>query len=164
MVSCTLCASHFHLVSLLLTHIRLVHADQPSFRIQCNLQGCKRTFKKFTVYRNHIYHFHDTHTLEDSSSNGEVGSGGPENLSETEDGTTSEVISPDDNTSGQSPTGFSHVSPDELKDAAARWVLKTSECHKIPQSTMDDIISDVQSLFSTGLPMHFQLEYVLCIH
>ena len=43
----------------MLTHIRLEHADQLNFRIQCNLQGCKRTFKKFTVYRNHIYHYHD---------------------------------------------------------------------------------------------------------
>ena len=28
-----------------------------------NMQGCKRTFKKFTVYRNHVYAFHDTYSL-----------------------------------------------------------------------------------------------------
>lgn len=44
----------------LMTHIRLLHADDPNFMIQCNRQGCKRTFRKFTVYRNHIYAFHDT--------------------------------------------------------------------------------------------------------
>ena len=46
--------------SQLMTHIRLLHADDPNFVIQCNRQGCKRTFRKFTVYRNHIYAFHGT--------------------------------------------------------------------------------------------------------
>lgn len=47
-------------LSHLMTHIRLVHADDPHFSIQCGFQGCSRTFKKFTVYRNHVYSFHDT--------------------------------------------------------------------------------------------------------
>ena len=48
----------------LLSHIRLTHADSPHFLIQCNLQGCKRTFRKFTVYHNHIYLYHDTVSIE----------------------------------------------------------------------------------------------------
>lgn len=44
----------------LMAHIRLLHADDPNFMIQCNRQGCKRTFRKFTVYKNHVYAFHDT--------------------------------------------------------------------------------------------------------
>lgn len=48
----------------LMTHIRVMHADEPQFMIQCNLQGCKRTFRKFTVYRNHVYAFHDTSTVD----------------------------------------------------------------------------------------------------
>ena len=46
-------------ISQLVAHIRLTHSDDPGFCIQCNLQGCKRTFKKFTVYRNHVYSYHD---------------------------------------------------------------------------------------------------------
>ena len=46
--------------SQLMTHIKLMHADHPNFMIQCNQQGCKRTFRKFTLYRNHIYAFHGT--------------------------------------------------------------------------------------------------------
>ena len=42
------------------------------------------------------------------------------------------------------------LSIDKLQDAAARWILKTSECHKVPQSVMDNIISDVRGLFDTG--------------
>ena len=47
-----------------MTHIRLVHADDPHFIIKCSFQGCTRTFRKFTVYRNHVYSFHDTTVLE----------------------------------------------------------------------------------------------------
>ena len=58
---CSLCgevtaAKHAQLMA----HIRLLHADDPNFMIQCNRQGCKRTFRKFTVYKNHVYAFHDT--------------------------------------------------------------------------------------------------------
>ena len=44
----------------LMARIRLLHADDPNFMIQCNRQGCKRTFRKFTVYKNHVYAFHGT--------------------------------------------------------------------------------------------------------
>ena len=44
----------------LMTHIRVLHADNPNFIIQCNRQGCRRTFRNFSVYKNHIYAFHDT--------------------------------------------------------------------------------------------------------
>ena len=47
-----------------MTHIRLVHADDPHFIIQCSFQGCTRTFRKFTVYRNHVYACHDTTVLD----------------------------------------------------------------------------------------------------
>lgn len=45
---------------MLLAHIRIAHSNDAGFSIQCNLQGCQRTFKRFTTYRNHIYNFHDT--------------------------------------------------------------------------------------------------------
>ena len=52
----------------LMTHIRVMHADDPQFLIQCNLQGCRRTFRKFTVYRNHVYGFHDSTLHEEADS------------------------------------------------------------------------------------------------
>lgn len=67
MLICPLCGD-VRVVALhhLMTHIRVMHADDPNFMIQCSLQGCKRTFRKFTVYRNHVYAFHDISTLHDS--------------------------------------------------------------------------------------------------
>ena len=57
----------------LMTHIRLLHADDPNFLIQCNRQGCKRTFRKFTVYKNHVYTFHDTTDTDDLSASARSG-------------------------------------------------------------------------------------------
>ena len=37
----------------------MIHTDEPSFHIQCNLQGCQRTFRKFGMFRNHVYSVHD---------------------------------------------------------------------------------------------------------
>lgn len=63
-MQCSLCVSQFSTLPMLLKHIRLVHADRPDFNLQCNLQGCKRTFKQFSTYRNHIYQRHDLSCFE----------------------------------------------------------------------------------------------------
>ena len=39
-------------------------ADEPNFQIQCNFQGCTQAYKKFTVYRNHIYQYHNASRLD----------------------------------------------------------------------------------------------------
>ena len=143
MVSCCLCISRFHSLSLLLTHIRLEHADQPNFHIQCHLQGCQRTFKKFTAYRNHIYQYHDTLSLDDEP-----------NVNSEDDNTDPADTLFDEDFQHESTSTAKHkslcLSIDKLQDAAVCWILKTSECHKVPQSVMDDIISDVRGLFDTG--------------
>lgn len=62
---CSLCAGQFATLPMLLKHIRLIHADKPNFHLQCNLQGCKRTFKQFSTYRNHIYQHDDVSSIAD---------------------------------------------------------------------------------------------------
>ena len=48
----------------LLRHIHLLHFGTPGFTaLKCNLDGCQRTFKKFTVFRNHIYQIHSDSQL-----------------------------------------------------------------------------------------------------
>ena len=44
--------------SKLLSHVRLVHADDPDFKINCKLEGCCHTFTRFQTYRNHVYTYH----------------------------------------------------------------------------------------------------------
>ena len=76
MFLCPVCGIAFvPMLSQLMTHIRLIHADDPHFVIQFNLQGCKRTFGKFTVYRNHVYAYHDTSSFFQNASSGAINSG-----------------------------------------------------------------------------------------
>ena len=36
----------------------MAHADESSFTIQCNFQGCRRTFRKFNTFKLHLSTFH----------------------------------------------------------------------------------------------------------
>lgn len=45
---------------------------------------------------------------------------------------------------------------ESMRKAAALWILKTREVHKIPLSVMDNIISDVQGLFQSALTHLYQ--------
>ena len=74
----------------LMTHIRVMHADDPNFMIQCDRQGCKRTFRKFAVYRNHIYAFHDT--TEDTGETSDHANVDPSITNEHQDTSSGEVF------------------------------------------------------------------------
>ena len=56
---CSLCAEfEATKLSALVVHIRIVHSDNPNFGIQCTFEGFCRTFRKFPLYRNHLYMYH----------------------------------------------------------------------------------------------------------
>lgn len=62
---CPLCSvPAFTNLKRLLRHIKLKHAEESSFSIQCNFQGCKRTFKKFSTFKGHLSNFHTTLELD----------------------------------------------------------------------------------------------------
>lgn len=119
----------------LMSHIRLIHADEPNFRIDCTLQGCCRTFKNFHTYRNHIYAFHSTST-------GSL----PQQV------TVSVADDDDDNDVGED-----QLEPDTplqscevavpLQRSAAIWTLKVRDVYSLPQSTTEQILKDVDSLY-----------------
>lgn len=152
----SLCGSRFPSVSLLLTHIRLEHANHRRFLIQCNLQGCRRTFRKFTVYRNQIYQFHDPLSLNDDSipETEEDGSSNLHTYVPTPVPTSSILEGKDCEMEVDSCATTEPEAASSLHCAAAKWTQKTRECHRIPQSVMEDIIADVQILFDTGYCFH----------
>ena len=149
MITCPLCpGTSFSTVQTLLKHIRITHSDRADFLIQCNLQGCKRTFRNFKSYENHIHTFHDLGALD-------VESPAASNESELEGGDNIDPGASAVYNSSPEETGELidvNLSPEsQLQRAAATWILKTRECHRIPVSVMDAIISDVQSLFQLAL-------------
>ena len=58
----------------LLRHIRLSHSDQECFTIQCNFQGCCRTFQNLRTFENHIYAYHNVSEVRNVSREEESGS------------------------------------------------------------------------------------------
>lgn len=48
----------FRKLSDYLGHIRLFHAHQPNFKIDCGLNGCRRSFVKLHTFRKHISDWH----------------------------------------------------------------------------------------------------------
>lgn len=122
-----------------LKHIHLYHAHEPGLNITCGLSGCTRSFTNFYTYRDHVYAYHGDRDMSQlvptdvhSGDHGGVGSSG-------EDYTT-------DREETQSPS-----SDDVLQRAAAMWILKTKEKHRIPQSSMEAIIRDVQGFLQLVL-------------
>lgn len=121
---CQLCGFVAPTLTYLLQHIRQVHAYLPGFQISCGLSGCQRTFKSFAVYRNHVYGFHgEFESIIMQSTTG---------ITEDEQMDLSENVST-----------VNSVDNDRRRRAAATWILKVQEQHKIPQSTMEEILKDV---------------------
>ena len=55
---CPLCVFVAASLSLILSHLRLVHASDPGFNVTCGITGCVRTFKSFCALYQHIYRKH----------------------------------------------------------------------------------------------------------
>ena len=41
-----------------LSHLRLVHANEPRFVVQCGIGGCSYTARSFSAFYSHIYRKH----------------------------------------------------------------------------------------------------------
>ena len=134
----------------LLGHLRLLHFGTPGFRtIQCNLDGCRKTFRKYAVYRNHIYEYH-SHKI---SLNVPVSS-------EENNSTLVPVLSSssfehqqnnDQDIDYDNDLEISTHSTECMQRAAAIWVLKVQEVCRLPQSTTEKIMQDVSALYEAAL-------------
>ena len=41
-----------------MSHLRLVHAKDPSFNIMCGVDACREVFKAFSAFNSHVYRHH----------------------------------------------------------------------------------------------------------
>ena len=143
-MKCPLCCEYnFRALSEFLRHVRLSHADKPNFHLQCNLQGCSRTYASFESYRNHIYNYHDTSIIvtdHDCLVNLEENSNS--NLLDSTSTSDDRNVSEEDS----AETGIV-----DMQKASAVWILKTRELHRLPLSVMDAVMVDIQSLYDMSL-------------
>ena len=146
MKKCQICEFVAPNLKFLLKHIRQVHADRPGFHITCLLSGCQRTFRKFEVYRNHVYGHHTESEALTTLATEAAEHSFTDNLSETMSG-------------GDESQTESLVDEDAAfcaKRRAATWILKIQETYKLTQSTVDSILGDVTGLFQDLLSNLFE--------
>ena len=56
--SCPMCTFRAPSLAMNLSHLRLVHANEPRFVVQCGIGGCSYTAKSFSALYSHIYRKH----------------------------------------------------------------------------------------------------------
>ena len=158
--ACPCCGSYAKSLSDLLRHVRLLHFGTPGFTtLKCNLEGCHRSFRRYAVFRNHIYEYH-SNKLEDVSV---PAVGEPDSLHCPGTLTEDSDDDPADSDFGSDLTTISQVTPaDYMQRAAAIWLLKTQEVRRLPQSTTEGIMQDAGSLYDAALSnLHADVSDVL---
>ena len=63
--NCPLCAFEAPEIPLVLSHLRVVHSNDPHFAVTCGLDGCVTTSKSFAALYSHIYR-HPLKSLRDT--------------------------------------------------------------------------------------------------
>ena len=148
--ACPCCGRIAESLGHLLRHVRLFHFGTPGFRtLKCNLEGCRKIFKKYAVFRNHIYEHHANSAVNISHSNNSS-----TNNNSTNNRSTNTIYNDTDSDSGENMDTeiISHVtSSDSMKKAAAIWILKTQEINKLTQSTTEKIMQDTGALYEAAL-------------
>ena len=147
---CPYCPEEYSAPSetLLLTHIRLAHSHDPSFSIQCAINGCSRTFTNFRTYQNHRLTHRDNTTVTRSD---------PDGLELDEVDSPSSLPLPVSST--LCPT------TSEMQSFAAKWILKTRETRNLTRSAMQGVIEDVGELAAfVSQTLQSQTQAVLTSH
>ena len=132
-------------VSALIKHVGLVHATTGTpFRIVCGLGGCRHRFSNYRTYRNHVYAIHSD---SDDLNTPEIP---PPPISSLVCGDDSDGDDSDgDDSVGDDSDGDDYQldrvpakrSSDPLQEAAARFILKTKETHRLTQTVMNSDVT-----------------------
>ena len=57
---CHLCEYYCPSLRLFVSHLRLVHSQDPNFNIVCNIAQCTEVFRSFAAFNTHVYRKHRT--------------------------------------------------------------------------------------------------------
>ena len=55
---CPLCQTTRSTLPQWFSHLRSAHSSDPSFRVTCGVDGCKKTYIKFSALNTHVYRHH----------------------------------------------------------------------------------------------------------
>lgn len=170
---CPFCSDFFApTISFLLTHIGRAHANSSNFQITCGVEQCEATYKSFRRFKEHLKRKHpdqvestvnrdllpSTNIMHCTDTETSDGSAGLEATSEIdckiaicEQPLHSNFLAIDSNEMETNSTTAMHdslaISEQEMMmKHRALWILKVKERCKLPQSTLDEILTDVTEL------------------
>lgn len=127
--------------SAVLRHMGEIHRYDPGLVILCGIGRCPQTYKNYESFRSHVYRKHrevlhsppSSNDTGENASNFEAESTEEYNLDEFELNTNNELAVPD------------------MKKYGAKFLLKTREEYRIPQLTLNKIVSDMKGLWMSSI-------------
>ena len=142
-------------VALLLSHLRLLHSNDPRFLVRCGIEpGCSYTARTFSALYSHVYRKHKQAGIISSRSSNT----GSEVLASNEINHTGSIEQCFDQSTScrESISEINQAEIDHLlgtdqekqKRASALFLLKLKESKQVSQVVIDEIISEWHTLFS----------------
>lgn len=142
-LSCNMCNAVLDDFSLLISHFKRVHREDPTFFVLCGINGCGKTYKTFYGFRSHLNRTHKAF-LQVARDIKE-----PQDLVQNED--PGELAG--DVFVGEPPSDEDEDNrPDEqLRSTSAAYLLRIKEMHNLSQNALDDIVQSTNTLVSTAV-------------
>ena len=150
---CPMCVFEAPSVALLLSHLRLLHSNDPRFSVRCGIEpGCSYTARTFSALYSHVYRKHKQAGIIRSRSSNT----GLEVLASTESNHSESFEQYFDQSTSSSLSEINQAEIDHLlgtdqekqKRASALFLLKLKESKQVSQVVIDEIISEWHTLFS----------------
>ena len=143
-LKCPLCGSPSLTFKLYVSHLRLVHSKDSSFKIMCGVDGCREVFRAFSAFSSHIYRHHRPAILGGSSSEPTCSSNETPGSSLQEEDSAGHIE--EDPLPGICAAQKVDSSKHSQTVAAARFVLQLREGHQISQAAISDVTAGCKSL------------------
>lgn len=164
---CSLCATRLPSLVSYISHLRLVHATDPNFRVKCGINNCLSNFKSFGGFNSHVYRHHrDALGLVKSVQGQDFND--DKAADDSHRNTADLPLSPHEG-SGYDYSIFSHhddmpleqsvsamydvwhllgISQEQQKRTAASFLLKLCEVCRVSEKSISDIIDGTTHLFN----------------
>ena len=125
----------------LLRHVKLVHSQEPGFKIQCSYPHCSKSFSNYRTYQNHLIR----HCRQKSREQTGLREYSNEDNS-NEEGHIEEHGNPNEEVQSlEAPASTENIA-DDVRNFCAKWILKTSELRKLTRNASLGIVEDVSDL------------------
>ena len=138
-----MCNAFLDNFSLLISHFKRVHREDPNFFVSCGINGCGKTYKTFYGYRSHLNRTHkellqiarEVEQPQDLVQDIEI-------EEPAGDVFTGEPLSDEDE---DNPPGV------QLRSTSAAYLLRIKETHNLSQKALDDIVQSTNTLVSAAV-------------